>query len=126
MKTEDVRFLPDWWRCMRGADLKLADIAVAYMLMSYADNDGSSAHPGNERLMADTGASESTVKRALKALVESGWIRVVSPGGRSGACEYQLTIPLNALGKLTDKRLAEYNYHRVTPLQTRVPSPDPW
>lgn len=83
---------------MRGADLSLAERAIAFTLATYANVDGTRAFPGIERLIADTGASDKTIRRALKALEAKGWVECMYRGRRnSGASEYRLTIPRDRL-----------------------------
>lgn len=96
MEAKDAPDLHDWVRCMRGSDLKSRDRSVAQALMSYANSDGTKAHPGIERLVEDLGSSKSTVIRGLNSLTEKGWIRCVHQGRKHrGASEYRLTIPVD-------------------------------
>jgi hypothetical protein len=74
---------------------------VAFALATYANQDGSSIFPGNERLTAVTCQGDKTVRRALDWL-RSGYlidrVREGSRGGRRGlADEYRLTIPSDLL-----------------------------
>ncbi|WP_258933246.1 helix-turn-helix domain-containing protein [Nesterenkonia pannonica] len=66
-------------------------------IASYTDSNGSNAHPGKERLAANTGIHIKNLRRHLKALEESGWIMVEEAGGnarfKGAATVYQLTTP---------------------------------
>ena len=48
--------------------------AVMYLLASYADEAGT-CYPGQERIAQETSLSESTVRRALRALEDGGYLR---------------------------------------------------
>lgn len=75
--------------------------SVALTLATYANTDGTSIYPGNERLAAVTCQGDKTVRRAL-AWLRAGYlierVREGSRGGRGGfADEYRLTIPSDLL-----------------------------
>lgn len=116
-RPRDAATQYDWVRCIReAAEITLTERGVALTLMSYANADGTSIRPGNDRLIAETGASEKTIKRSITALREHGWIRCVHQGGRNrGANEYRLTIPYQRLRLLSDERLLKYGLIRKPP-----------
>jgi hypothetical protein len=76
----------DRWRdAIWNSDLPPTPRFVAFALSRYMNFDKlSSAHPGPSRLANDTGYSLATVKRALKQLLELGWVQRVHEGGRKG------------------------------------------
>jgi Helix-turn-helix domain len=77
-------------------DLTSSQRLVALAVCRHAGADGTRSHPGNDLLCKETGYSLNTVKSALKALRELGWI-VQTYNGRGGnqskASEYALAIP---------------------------------
>jgi len=84
--------------CRRLRDLPVSSNAklVGHFLAMHARPDGEQARPGVMRLAYETGASKSTVLRALKELESYGLIfcrERGSAGGRSGAASvYVLTV----------------------------------
>ena len=78
---------------------------IALTLASYANADGTSIYPGNERLAAVSCAGDKTVRRALAWLREGYLIdrvREGSRGGRGGyADEYRLVIPADLMERHT-------------------------
>ncbi|MEJ7772525.1 MAG: hypothetical protein WKF51_11540 [Geodermatophilaceae bacterium] len=101
----------DWKRTIRGWIAEPQHIAAALTLAGYANNDGSNARPGIERLAADLCRGPRAVRWTLAALEEDGFITRTSRGGRQGmpkkqANVYQLTIPATlaaALGMWDDQ-----------------------
>ncbi|MCW2720494.1 helix-turn-helix domain-containing protein, partial [Pseudonocardia sp.] len=95
-----------WRRLVRRVRLGPSVKLVASMLADYANVDGTSVRPGNDRLVAVTELSDATVRRALKKLRELGLIERVFAGSRTGrkglADVYRLTYPdeLDAYGEL--------------------------
>lgn len=88
---------------MRRARLDFNTKAIAWFMADYADyGTGERAYAGVTRLMIDSGASRSTVLRALKKLRELGLIRLVKAGNRrrKKADEYALVIPEDLLDKI--------------------------
>ncbi len=78
---------------------------VGLTLATYANADGTSIYPGNERLAAVTCQGDKTVRRAL-AWLRGGYlierVREGSRGGRGGfADEYRLTLPSDLLTRHT-------------------------
>jgi len=65
-----------WTRAIRGRIPELRDVAAAHTMASYANRDGSNAHPGVARLVKDLMSSDKTVRRALASLIEAGWVTV--------------------------------------------------
>jgi DNA-binding transcriptional ArsR family regulator len=70
-------------------------LAVAMVMATYANPDGTRIFPGEQRLADDIGVSRSTVTRALARLRSEGWVEKVREGNsRSGkADEYRLRLP---------------------------------
>lgn len=78
---------------------------VALTLSTYANGDGSHAHPGEARLAADCGIKPRSVREHLAVLRdELGVIQRVyrgsSAGRRRAADEYQLTMPDDVVKRL--------------------------
>ena len=76
---------------------------VAFALATYANADGTSIFPGNERLAAVTCQGDKTVRRALDWLRSGYLIERVREGSRGGrrafADEYRLIIPSDLLAR---------------------------
>ncbi len=88
----------EWQRRMAASDLNPTRKLLCWSLSRYASRDGSNAHPGVARLMADCGIrSDKTVRSHLKVLTELGWIDRVFRGSSTGrkalSDEYALTAP---------------------------------
>lgn len=87
----------DWERIVRRYPLPPVPKLVAFVLATYADQDGSRIYPGVARLAAVTGLSQRSVKSALGVLRGVGLINRIVSGGHRGARafadEYALTIP---------------------------------
>lgn len=95
------------WRRMivRDPDLSDATRRVLLELESYADPDGTNAHPGVQRLAENLRTSsgkhghvsDRTVRTALAAGVERGFIQCTAPAprgrGNRRASVYRLTFP---------------------------------
>lgn len=91
----------EWERIVRRVLMPGSAKCVALAMATYANADGTSIYPGNERLSAVTCHGDKTVRRAL-AWLRSGYLiertREGSRGGRGGfADEYRLTIPSDLL-----------------------------
>lgn len=73
--------------CQADRTRKLVLICVADAANQYGEH----SEPGIPWICAKWGFDESTVKRHLAALVESGWLEVTKPGvGRGNKTEYRL------------------------------------
>ena len=89
----------EWERLIRALDgYSIAVKCTAYALATYANGDGTKAHPGLEQLIVATGGSRSTVIRSLSVLESEGFINAISRGGgkgvqRGNATVYELTVP---------------------------------
>jgi DNA-binding transcriptional ArsR family regulator len=86
----------EWKGLLRRARLDFATKAIGRAIADYADKDtGEDIFPGVAHLSVDTGASPSTVKRALAVLRKLGLIRMTKRGNRRRglADEYALAIP---------------------------------
>lgn len=88
--TAPMRF--QWERALRGYRwVTTTEIAVAFILATYSDADGSSCFPEVETLARDVGKSASTIQRALRRLEQFGFIKTTPRLGQSNS--YQLTLP---------------------------------
>jgi hypothetical protein len=91
----------EWERIVRRVVMPGPTKCVAFALATYANADGTSIFPGNERLAAVTCQGDKTVRRALDWL-RGGYlierVREGSRGGRRGlADEYRLVLPSDLL-----------------------------
>jgi DNA-binding transcriptional ArsR family regulator len=84
-----------WERAVRDARLPSSAALVGLVLATYGNGDGTSIHPGEQRLAEGLGVSRSTVARAMKSLRDQGYIDRVREGNarRGHADEYRLTLP---------------------------------
>lgn len=124
-------------------DLRLPDEQerVLLRLARYAADDGSRCFPGVAVLAVDSGRSERSVQRTLRALEGDGWIVPVANryGGRGRTTEFILTISCTKKGDtrridetvkgdtdgtLSDEetvtRMTPISAERVTPVAERV------
>jgi hypothetical protein len=91
----------EWERIVRRVVMPGPTKCVAFALATYANQDGTSIFPGNERLTAVTCYSDKAVRSALEWL-RGGYlverVREGSRGGRRGlADEYRLIVPSDLL-----------------------------
>lgn len=92
---------------------------VLLMLANYCDAEGGSCFPSVARLAADTGMSDSSVKRALRRLRDYSGLIQVTPGGGARSNRYQLATALIAqLG-------ASATQVTLTQVKTDPGQPDP-
>jgi hypothetical protein len=111
-------FKVTWRRAVYVLDTAPGNKVVLLALSEYADwNTHASAHPGVKRLMRDTGASTSTVKRALALGVASGLLEQKVSGHNGAASSYNLTLK----GVATEPVQAS----RVSPASTKGVTSDP-
>jgi hypothetical protein len=93
--------LRQWVDVMRRARLGRTTKAVALMLATYADNDGTRVFPGVARLSVDCELTYNVVQGALKALRDAGLIQVVRRAARRGrADEYCLILAPDVLDRV--------------------------
>lgn len=93
---EDLPFVARWNALIRSLLIEPSVKLVARTAADYADfTDGSSCHPGNARLMRDTGYSDKTIRTAWATLRGMGLaVRVAVGNPAEGeADEYVLQIP---------------------------------
>jgi hypothetical protein len=94
----------EWERLVRRARLGSSTKLVAFTLAQYGNRDGSSCHPGLERLAATTELHERTVRRGLEQLRRAGFVDRVFRGSLAGrqrlADTYCLTVPVDLLDRL--------------------------
>lgn len=95
-----------WEQAIRDAKLGPTVTAVALVLSTYANADGTSIHPGEARVADGLGTSRSTVTRALQKLRGEEWLTKVRDGNsRTGqADEYRLSLPDRASPTPHDER----------------------
>lgn len=94
-------FSPLTWLAdmLRAPELRKQDKArlVAAAMLKYARADGTNAHPGRARLAEDLDLSVNTVDRALRLLIDVGWIVRTQSGStsprRNWADVYRLAVP---------------------------------
>ena len=87
-----------WERALLAmADLQPTTKLVGLALATYANGDGTKAHPGQERLATDCGISSRSIRTHLTTLRERGWIECTfsgsSMGRRAFSDEYSLVVP---------------------------------
>lgn len=82
-------------KTITGASIK----AVAGRLASYADGNGRRVRPGVARVALDLEVDMRTVKTAMAHLRKIGLLQLVRAGGRRGADEYRLTLPVDLLDR---------------------------
>lgn len=121
----------EWERVIRRIIMPPRVKLLALVLASYADPDGSRVRPGVDVLAAVTGASERTVRRQMRTLVDDyGLLRqVVRGGGRHGrgrANVYQLAVPTDLLDRVEllppDTELRKTPATQVTGQDTDTPA----
>lgn len=88
-----------WERLIRELRLPGPAKCVAYALATYANGDGTRAHPGVRNLMTASGYGRARVLTALAELERLGLIVTASRGGGKGsrrglATVYELSVPL--------------------------------
>jgi hypothetical protein len=86
-----------WRKAFRSANIPDGPKALGFTMSTYGNTDGSKVHPGNERLASDHHCNELTIRRHIKVLVKTGWMRKAreykAGVNREYSDEYQLTIP---------------------------------
>ncbi|GAA4259780.1 helix-turn-helix domain-containing protein [Dactylosporangium darangshiense] len=93
--------LRQWTDVVRRARLGRTTKAVALMMATYADNDGSRVFPGISRLAVDCELTYNVVQSALRTLRAAGLIEVVRKASRRGqADEYRLILAANILDRV--------------------------
>jgi hypothetical protein len=92
---------------------------VLLMLANYCDAEGGSCFPSISRLAADTGISESSVKRALRNLKSYSGLIQVTPGGGVRSNRYQLATALIAQFAAANTPVT------LTPVSVDPGQPDP-
>lgn len=84
-------------RVVRDASLTHSELRVLLELESYANEDGTNAHPGVNLISAELGINEKTVRRALKHGEELGYVIKTQAGrrgrGRNFADVFALSLP---------------------------------
>lgn len=118
-----------WREQIKGRLPGLRDHAVALRLATYANNDGTNAHPGTSQLADNLGCDRKTIERSLAWLLLEGWTDVSSRGDfrRGHAVVYFLTVPVPialAIGIWPDGD-ADYWTERPTFWPQRQPATKP-
>ncbi len=76
-------------------DLPAVPKLILLAALDHADDDGCGIYAGVARYAAKAGCSERTVQRHLAALVEAGYLQVVTEGGgRWRTTEYRASVPM--------------------------------
>lgn len=93
---------------LRGSGLTPSERGMLLAILSYANKDGTNAHPGHEKLAADLGISVRYVGILIKSLRAKGFLLQTRPGRRGPdgdvpAC-YTVTRPT---GIIVPKDLSE-------------------
>lgn len=75
------------------AGLEYSDMAVWFALFRYAKSDGAATVP-RAHLKGITGCGDATLKRALRRLINAGWIDRIRRGGPiGGVAAYYVKTP---------------------------------
>ncbi|HEY0935899.1 MAG TPA: hypothetical protein VGD91_19435 [Trebonia sp.] len=94
-----------WMVYIRRSDLAQQIKAVAFVLATYADADGSGACVGQKRLADEAICDERYARDSLEALELLGLIEVTKRGRSAGdASSYQLTMPAAGLPAIPMRR----------------------
>lgn len=72
---------------------RVAVIAVASVLVGYADSDGRNCSPAIETIMREAGVSRRTARLVLGFLVADDWLRITAKANQHRPATYRLTIP---------------------------------
>lgn len=87
----------EWLDAFRAANIPDGPKAVGFTMSTYGNKNGGDIFPGNELLAANHHCDEKTIRRHIKVLVTTGWIRKAreyrAGVNREFADEWQLTIP---------------------------------
>ncbi len=88
----------DWQKRLGETDISAPGKAIGMWLSTWMKMDGSNAYPSFQTLAKQSGYSASTVKKAMKELIEAGWVSQVRKGGSPTGGErqsnkYQALIP---------------------------------
>lgn len=92
----------DWERLVREIGMPPMTKLVALTLATYANGDGTRAHPGETKLAAAVGIKERAVRNHIAILRDLGLIKRVSRGGSRLrlADVYELHVPDDLLDRL--------------------------
>jgi len=94
MSADTLPFVIRWRKALpNDRRLSRTDKDVARALSDYFNAHGYGAFPGHARLAYDLGISERAIRRALKHLVDLGWLALVARSGPGRAVEYRALIP---------------------------------
>lgn len=90
----------DWERVIRRANLPTTTKLVALLMATYADEDGTSIHPGEELLSRVTGINVRNTRTHVTRLRTVSLLLLVSRADRfrGRADEYRLVVPVSAEG----------------------------
>lgn len=101
--TETAAGRYEWERVLRRIVMPWEIKGFGLLLSTYADRDGTRVRPGEKRLIAVTGKSESTVRRWTKWYSDRGLLTLtVRGGGRKGTGKtntYRLSLPTDLLDR---------------------------
>ena len=86
-----------WQKQLRGAGLTHAEYRVLMTISTYTDRHGQNAHPGWARIIDDARVDRATGRRAVRSVIDKGWLTLVRKGGNAigyhVADEYALSAP---------------------------------
>ena len=102
----------DWQKRLGETDISAPGKAVGMWLSTWMKMDGSSAYPSFQTLAKQSGYSITTVKKAMKELIQSGWVDQVRKGGSPTGGErqsnkYQARIPGQEATRSPDDSVAQ-------------------
>lgn len=100
--TDEPITVRQWTDVVRRARLGRTNKAVALMLATYADNDGTRVFPGVARIAVDCEISYNVAQTALSALRAAGLIERVTYGARrrGKSDEYRLLLAADLLDRV--------------------------
>jgi len=84
-------------KALRGHEISNGAYRVLLAIFNYTDEAGENAHPGEQRLAADTGLSPRSVRNYLKSLTKDGYL-VKGPRGHGNGGQGRGFATVYALG----------------------------
>lgn len=94
MSPRSLSLVKTWERSVQDSGLSSSVKHVALNLATYMSRSGTSAFPGLRRQALDCSLGKDTVIKALRVLLEEGWlVRTVAGGGRGRRAEYEARLP---------------------------------
>jgi Helix-turn-helix domain len=106
--TRRLRRRTRWGIGIRLSNLKPTTKYVAFMIQTWADENGERARPSYPTIAKSSGLVRSTIAYHVKKLHDSGWLSIRSNRGRTHSNIYTLTIPA-VYEALIEQTLGEEN-----------------